>query len=1041
MVIVNAQGRLSGGSVCFNSKEYLFLFMPVKNIVITLFCICLFCARTTAQLYSNDYELFTTRDGLPHNNVLSAIQDSYGFLWVGTYNGLSVYDGNGFRNLKAFEHQDDNWLYAIETIYEDWKGNIWIGTRGGLVSCFLRKEQKFFEYKAKPIQAKIKCFHMDREGSLWIGYESGLIGVAAGDSISTKKIVERVIYGIRGNGSDSLFILSEIGMYIYDAIAGTVYPLRKDRYQNIVDIDKSKSRTIVMSGDGFSILDSNGRINSVQTKIIQGNRSAVYSKVAMSAKGYYYYTDGLDIYKYDSLFRIVEKYAISDNVTYNENNILNVFIEDRSGILWLGTASGLYKIDQEKHQFQKYSINNKHGYITHNYVRSIYADTKNNVWVSFRSGQVNKLIYHKSEDRHKYLRSYSIIRPENHTSLNNYSMNAFCETGDGLMLAGGEQGILVVNDTSMTFFLPRKYQSSVVLVWSIYEDRQGNIWVGTNGYGLFVYDRKTQKIKNYRNDINDSTTISNNKIWKIFEDSGGRIWLGTDKGLIQAIGEQPVSELRFSRFALPGKADPNIWSINEDNYGNLWIGTTGNGVYKIALVSMQAERIDKIKAKVISTIVFDKSGDAWISTNGGLYKYCPEDNTVNYYSEDDGLLNNDFNYNAGAVTAQGNIFLGTKTGLVYFDPQKITHNSISKSQVALTSLVIEGNDSTQALYNSRDIILPYNKNNFSIDFALLDYSTTKPFMYRYRLKNYSNNWTYLSRNQNRAVFNHVAPGEYRFVVEGSADGINWHGQEKELKIVIRPAFWQMPAFWIVAVLSAILGMIIIVRIRFVRAIAAERAQRSIEKRIAELELQALQAQMNPHFIFNTMNSIQHFILNHNEIEANDYLSRFARLMRIVLESSKNKYIALNVELEQSELYLSLEQLRFEDSFDYVIEVDNDIHPEHVMIPSMLIQPMLENAIKHGLSKKPSGGLLRLIIDKKNNKEDYIRVIIDDNGIGREKANRARSNDGHVSRGIQIIEDRIKTYNFIEQRKIGILFVDKKYPEEGTRVEIEIPIEP
>ncbi len=782
-------------------------------------------------------------------------------------------------------------------------------------------------------------------------------------------------------------------------------------------------------------------VQSSKAKVLQDNRSIVYSKVAMSNNNYYYYTDGADIYKYDSVFRLVEKYAISDNVTYNENNILNVFIEDRSGILWLGTASGLYKIDQKKYQFQKYSINNKSGYLTHNYVRSIFVDSKNNVWVGFRSGKINKLQYNETEEKYIYSKCYLIEESGKGTSKKDYSANSFYETDNDIVLVAGEQGLFKVNKNGLVHFLPEKYWDTVVLVWSVYEDRHGNIWAGTNGFGLYVYDVKTMCLRNYINNADDSLSICNNKIWKIFEDSDGRVWLGTDKGLVQAVGANPVDELVFKRFNMPGKNAPNIWSINESKSGDLWIGTTGDGVFSIELASMKTKRIDQINAKVISSIVFDKNKDAWISTNGGLYKYGLADNTVNYYSEDDGLLNNDFNYNADAVTQQGNIFFGTKTGLVYFNPQKIIHNSISKSRVTLTSLTIEGRDSTKALYNNSSVILSNNENNFSIDFALLDYSTTKPFMYRYKLKNYSNNWTYLSRNQNRAVFNHVSPGEYQFIVEGSQDGINWHAQEKDLKIVIKPAFWQMPAFWVVIGSSAILFVIIIVRIRFVKAITTERAQRNIEKRIAELELKALQAQMNPHFIFNTMNSIQHFILNHNELEANDYLSRFARLMRIVLESSKNKYIALNVELEQSELYLSLEQLRFEDKFDYIIEVDEEIHPEHVMIPSMLVQPFLENAIKHGLPKKISKGLLRLKVERDNNKYDYLRVIIDDNGIGRMNAGMLNKKDNHVSRGIQLIEDRIKTYNFIESRKIGILFVDKKYPEEGTRVEIEIPVRP
>ncbi|MBL7713061.1 MAG: histidine kinase [Chitinophagaceae bacterium] len=1007
----------------------------MKRIVYLFFLQCLWGFGVFAQVYSNDYDLFTTRDGLPHNNILSALQDSYGLLWLGTYSGLSVYDGSSFKTYKPFAGQEDNWIYAIETIYEDASGNLWIGTWGGLVSCFDRKEQKFITYKAKPIQAKIRCFYRDPGGQVWIGYEDGLLGHIRNDSVQTRRVTGEHIACISGAGPGHLALLSEGGRYRYDVQSGAVHTLAEYSGIGIQDIDKSKFPTVAMGTHGFYRLDDRGLQRREKIAVPQKSRGTAYAKVASSVDGCFYYTDGVVICKYDSLDQMKESYTISDNITFNESNVINVFLEDRSGILWLGTSSGLYKIDQKKHQFQKYSTNAKAGYLTHNYVRAVYIDHKNNAWVGFRFGKLNQL-RSTGADKFAFHKSYSMQWNGNKTICNNYSVNTIFETKDGSILAGGEIGIAKVAGGKLVPFLPGPYQEEVILVWALYEDREGNIWAGTAGRGLFIYDSRNRKLHRYVHAEKDSASIPDNKVWKILEDSRGDIWLGTDKGLVRAETGAGISAIAFRRFGLPGAESPNVWSITEDHTQHLWIGTTGNGVFKMALSSMQAQPISKVRARVISAIVIDKMQNAWISTIGGLYQYHTGRDTAHYYSEDDGLLSNDFNFNAAAITPSGKVFLGAKTGLVFFDPQKIAHCEATSAKVMLTALLVNGKEATKSLYGDSSIVLPYNENNFSIDFALLHFSPAKPFKYRYLLKNYNNGWTYLPDRQNRAFYNKVPPGMYRFVVQASTDGIHWYGQE-HLDIVIRPAFWQMPVFRIGIIALLTLGIILLIRMRFVKAIRSERTQAKIEKQIAELELKALQAQMNPHFIFNTMNSIQHFILSHNEVEANNYLSRFARLMRLVLESSKNKYISLKAELESLSLYLSLEQLRFEDQFEYEIIVAEGIEPEQLMIPSLLIQPFVENAIKHGLAGKPSGGLLRLSFDRKCSKAGCIRVCIEDNGIGR--ANAAKTGS-HTSRGIQLIEDRVKTYNLIENRKISIRFVDKENPEEGTIVEIEIPLE-
>jgi len=334
--------------------------------------------------------------------------------------------------------------------------------------------------------------------------------------------------------------------------------------------------------------------------------------------------------------------------------------------------------------------------------------------------------------------------------------------------------------------------------------------------------------------------------------------------------------------------------------------------------------------------------------------------------------------------------------------------------------------------------LAYNENTLLIKYIGLSYKGKVE--YKYRLKGLDDDWVMTSINEVR--FPELRPGNYEFEVKSiTKDGME-STETAKVYFRIKPhPLYSAAAFMIYAVL--LFGSIFAYYQWRIWAIKKkEREQTIINKKFAELELQALQAQMNPHFVFNALAAIQNFVLQKDDRTANRYLSGFGQLMRLFLDSSKEKYITLDNELELLGLYVELERLRFDNKFDYHVHIPDNINRHDTEIPSLLLQPFIENAINHGIRYLEGKGNIWLNFDLLNSA--YLKCIIDDDGVGRKKSKaiRERSLKGYKPRGIQIVEERLETLSFINELKVEVKIIDKEElgVPTGTRIEIIIPIE-
>ena len=336
----------------------------------------------------------------------------------------------------------------------------------------------------------------------------------------------------------------------------------------------------------------------------------------------------------------------------------------------------------------------------------------------------------------------------------------------------------------------------------------------------------------------------------------------------------------------------------------------------------------------------------------------------------------------------------------------------------------------------------YDDNFFSIEFSALDFTNSTKNKYRYFLENYDEEWSNRDASRRVAEYTRVAPGSYVFKVVGSNNDGLWNEEGTSLHIIILPPWWDTMIFRIIfgALIFAMLWSFIYWRIKTIKKKhEVEKRVLEIEKELFDIQQKALQLQMNPHFIFNSLNAIQSFVISSNTDKAIHYLAKFSQLMRLILANSRESSIPIKDELKVITYYMDIERLRFDNKFDYVIDVDKDIDQEFMEIPPMIIQPFIENAILHGLIHNAEPG--HIIISLKLQK-DFIFCTIEDNGVGRKKAQEIRDASGikRKSRGMLITKERLEILNKQSKEKFAVNVidvVDKKSNPCGTRVEINI----
>lgn len=490
-----------------------------------------------------------------------------------------------------------------------------------------------------------------------------------------------------------------------------------------------------------------------------------------------------------------------------------------------------------------------------------------------------------------------------------------------------------------------------------------------------------------------------------------------------------------------------IYDVKEDRDGFLWIGSPRflgkfeKAENKLNLVRSYGAR-DGLLESQVTELHIDNSNRVWCYSLSGISCIDPRTDEIRTFSMKEGLPQAFIDPRQVITLPDHRLATVNKNGLITYHPDSLWDSKSTRSvKVVINEIRADGKavqlDEGPNYLSS--FSLPQGVSVVDIQFQGLAFPKADQLVYSYRLRGLQDEW--ISIGTNRFVtLSGISPGNYTFEVKAGVPDAS--SPVKSLRIKVpTPVFQQT---WFILLVIGLVAFLIYLIYQFrLGQIRKEEAEKTrINKQIAELELKALRSQMNPHFMFNSLNSIKNFILRAEKTEAAEYLSNFAHLIRLILQNSRERQISLQDELETLMLYIELEQLRFDDSFEFNCEIGEGVRMEQTFIPPMILQPYVENAIWHGLMHKKEKGVLSISFERCD--ETYICCIIEDDGVGREKAMELKDKSirKYKSMGMGITSDRIELMNQMDAFGISVEVIDltiEKDGHAGTRVVVKVPV--
>jgi len=773
----------------------------------------------------------------------------------------------------------------------------------------------------------------------------------------------------------------------------------------------------------------------------------------------------------------IEKNEIVQNLSENIKKILpnaNTYYrymthidEDHIGIT--SGHNGLFILNKKDFSFRNYAheVFNTRSLSSDN-TYHIYAHKNGNVFVTSRTTGINFCDLNRRDAES----IAAFFDPETDQIFDGH-INVICADLDDNLWLGTSKGLLKydVDKKTSRFINLGEMKNGFLGIHALYTDEKNRIWVAAQNRGLVVLDANGREIKRFS--IDTKYKINSNNVRGIIPGDDDHIWLPTASGLntinfktlevshegqsiLDQIPDVVVSWIwKKGDDIFIGSASQGNFLIKDnqvieiglgedselkyvqnfviDDEGLLYQGTkSGVAISRYDQKSNKYLPFDKIMGKRTLSLEKDQNGNIWIANENMLYQYDPKEKTFVQYSEENGFGGGGFRINASFQDEKGMIYYGMNTGLARFDPLTI-NKPIIELNPRLTN--IYDGENSKFVSGMDQIILPYSHNNVSIYYQNNDIWNAPKIYYEY---SYLEDGSWTPALTNPILIQNISPGEYEVKLRASLDKETWTNAPNNAMVAVRKPWWKKTWFYgLLALLAIISGYIFY---SFYKKIQdqqeEEKKYEEAIKKVSEIEMKALRAQMNPHFMFNSLNSINNFILKNDQENASDYLTNFAQLMRIILENSRHEWVSLESELKALRLYINMEKLRFENAFFFHEEISEDLNQLTTVVPPMLIQPYIENAIWHGLLPKKDGrSELTLKISKDNG---HLSILVEDNGIGRAQSqkNKSKFNFNKKSFGMKIISERIKMINDIYQLDASVKIEDKSEisaNELGTRV--------
>lgn len=686
-------------------------------------------------------------------------------------------------------------------------------------------------------------------------------------------------------------------------------------------------------------------------------------------------------------------------------------LDQKSGIIWIATSKGLLKLMPVHPSIQNISLGN-----IDSPVISITLDANKTLWALTDNGEVWKVQNGQAEKIPILLngKAFNIHFSQKHL---------FLSTSLGIYQWKNSQFQKLPISTDSHHDIIKTLLTPHQELWVVYSTQEMDRFTWPK------MERIQEKIQNA------STFWTDNKWQDIQMDQFQRIWLvGWMPKSFGITYYDPVKNSFFD-VAKDKKLNPNNGIFVGDYFTKIAQGTHGNmlftaygGLNITDSNGKLSQRIDVHQYEILDShlrgISSDEKGNIFFATGEGLHIYRPEFDKVFRLSKIDGLPS-DYLLHSFFQDGFERIYVGNEGVITEIVLAKTLKTQL-QNKLEISQILVNGKPRLL-----QDYFLELNKDerDLIIQFSDFSYLGEGKVHFRYRFSD-ENSWHFLEKPE--LILNHFQPGKYQLEIEAFDNLGNTQTQKLELKIWAHPPFFKSNLFYAL-IFCMILGIILGIN-RYLWK--KQNEKQAYLRKIKEAEMKTLRSQMNPHFLFNTLNSINSYIIQHKTDDASSYLTTFSKLMRNILDNSKHEQITLKNELDTLKLYLKLESVRLEHSFDYVFKVESSLSSEFILVPPLILQPFAENAIWHGLRNLKSGGILEIIIQQPQ--EETLILKVKDNGIGREASQKWKKNETqHKSYGIDITVDRIKSLN--PENSVEIIDLYEDEIPSGTLVNINLKL--
>lgn len=959
--------------------------------------------RFTDQFQSKAWQ---SNDGLSLGYKNYVMQDVNGFIWITSPLGIDKFDGGSFVNYRpeAFPPGKKNSSYSF-TMLEDGKKHLWIGTTKGLLYYDTRADSFrsiLSRYSSLDQVTMMTPFGSDDSLVYCIANATSVVAIRIGN-FDIKQIADIPLKLTRKNKM-------LVQQSVLDARGHKAWLLNGDLSDQpgLMSLDLKTGESVLYGWD--CINRSGAHLHGYAGMILDQARNCIWLNTQ----------DGLLQFSLgEKKFRIVEKWGgPEDELPYGSSIGIG---EDRQGRIWVASPQkGIIIHDPETGSSEPLYSDSSRQYDVSAAAMQIYIDREDEVWVSY-------LYKHGLYQLSRKTKAVELINTRKGTHVLNLR-----ETAGGDLIVGTDKGSFIMPEKSRTYLSPSsslKVPEQDLILGS--HEKTGNVWHRSPTGQIIRTDIISGKhtTLSFRDSREDPAASLNpnlcfnaaDGIW-VISDYHGMYKLGLDSDTAKLEASVPyhvtnfyVAQQRYAFFRLhftaknlcfkregghwvlfPNPIDGLGWSsiAFDPLRGSYWVGTMQE-VHRFDsnFVLQQSYSFKQNDVKDIISLNMDKAGMVWFNSNmGQVTRLNPESGEFIQLSGKDGYTRMDFDWQSPALLSRdGSLFISGNMGILHVRPDRIVDPAIPIAYIK--SIQVNNQDLPGFISGpgASRLDLEPSQTSLTLETGVLYFHDQSNTWIRYKLGKDAG-WQ-MVRPGEKIQFNLLPPGQHDLFLQASVAGNRFEGQPRLLSIRIQPTLIQRPIFWLTSLSVLLLAVIWFTgqrtKRKFLHQLEASKKEVELtelkkktlmlEQKALELEMNLLRSHMNPHFLFNSLNSVNRFILQNDPESASSYLTKFSKLIRMILHHTQEDLISLENELTALGLYLQLEAIRFESRFNYEVKVSPGIDPTEIRIPPLIIQPYVENAIWHGLMHKKDMGHLSIMISQEN---EMLMIQVSDDGVGR-----------------------------------------------------------